>query len=228
MRLQTLTLATAGAALLAPTTLPTPAASLTAPGARHRIAATDLLARVRDCAQISKGRYRSDAGTAATVPVCGTDQAVFWEADLDIDCDGQVTAHCNRAADPAFSAATAFQQSDGRHLNAEKLPYVVVPGPSSRWDYRASGIRGGAVAAVIYKDRVQYAVVGDTGPADIIGEASYATAKGLGVNPDPRVGGVPSGVTYIVFKDTVVKPIEDQDAAESEGERLAALFTAGG
>ncbi|MEU9387540.1 glycoside hydrolase family 75 protein [Streptomyces sp. NPDC048279] len=228
MRLQTLTLATAGAALLAPTALLAPAASLTAPGARHRITAPDLLARVRDCTEISKGRYRTDAGTAATVPVCGTEQAVFWEADLDIDCDGQVTTHCNRTADPAFSAATAFQQSDGRQLNAETLPYVVVPGPSSRWDYRASGIRGGAVAAVIYQDRVQYAVVGDTGPSDIIGEASYATAKGLGVDPDPLVGGVPSGVTYIVFKDSEVKPIEDGEAAQVEGERLAALFTEGG
>ncbi|WP_046727743.1 glycoside hydrolase family 75 protein [Streptomyces humi] len=225
MRVQTLTLAAAGAALLTPTTLPTPAASLTAHSDRHRITATDLLARVHDCKQVSKGRFRTDAGTAATVPVCGTDQAVFWKADLDIDCDGRVTAHCNRAADPAFSAATAFQQSDGRHLDAEKLPYVVVPGSSRRWNHRAYGVRGGAVAAVIYKGRVQYAVVGDTGPRDIIGEASYATAKGLDVNPDPRVGGVASGVTYIVFRDSAIRPIEDRETAEAEGERLAALFT---
>ncbi|MEU9453327.1 glycoside hydrolase family 75 protein [Streptomyces sp. NPDC048277] len=225
MRVQSLTLAAACAALLAPTTLPAPAVPLTAPGDRNRITATDLLARVRDCTQVSKGRYRTDAGTAATVPVCGTEQAVFWKADLDIDCDGRPTAHCNRAADPAFSAATAYQQSDGRHLDAETLPYIVVPAPSGRWDHRASGIRGGAVAAVIYKGRVQYAVVGDTGPRDIIGEASYATAQGLGVNPDPRTGGVPSGVTYIVFKDSEIKPIEDHAEAEAEGERLAALFT---
>ncbi|MFD8812490.1 glycoside hydrolase family 75 protein, partial [Streptomyces sp. NPDC059627] len=209
MRVQSLTLAAAGAALLAPAALPVPAASFAVPGDRHRITATDLLARVRDCAQVSRGRYRSDAGTAATVPVCGNRQVVYWKADLDIDCDGQVTAHCNHHADPAFSAATAYQQSNGRQLNAEKLPYVVVPGPSGRWNHRRSGIRGGAVAAVIYKDRVQFAVVGDTGPCDIIGEASYATAKALGVNPDPQVGGVPSGVTYIVFKDSAVQPIED-------------------
>ncbi|MBW8794464.1 MAG: glycoside hydrolase family 75 protein [Streptomyces sp.] len=224
MRVQSLTLAAAGAALLAPATLPTPAASYAAPGDRHRITATELLARVRECTQVSRGRYRSDADTAATVPVCGTRQAVFWKADLDIDCDGQRTSHCNRRADPAFTATTAYQQSNGRQLNAEKLPYVVVPGPSGRWNHWAAGIRGGAIAAVIYKDRVQYAVVGDTGPRDIIGEASYATAKALGVNPDPRVGGVPSGVTYIVFKDSGVRPIEDRAAAEAEGERLAEQF----
>ncbi|WP_316767164.1 glycoside hydrolase family 75 protein [Streptomyces sasae] len=225
MRVQLLTLAAAGAALLAPTTSPIPVGPLMAPGARHRITATDLLDQVRDCTQVSRGRYRTDAGTAATVPVCDTEQAVFWKADLDIDCDGRPTAHCNRAADPAFSAATAYQQSDGRHLDAETLPYIVVPAPSGRWDHRASGVRGGAVGAVIYKGRVQYAVVGDTGPRDIIGEASYATAQGLGINPDPRAGGVPSGVTYIVFKDSVIKPIEDQAEAEAAGERLAALFT---
>ncbi|MEU2778787.1 glycoside hydrolase family 75 protein [Streptomyces sp. NPDC007162] len=227
MRVQTLTLAAAGAALLTPTTLPTPAASLTAHGDRHRITATDLLARVHDCTQVSRGRYRTDADTAATVPVCGTDRVVFWKADLDIDCDGRATAHCNRAADPAFTAATAFQQSDGRHLNAEKLPYVVVPGPSRRWDPRAYGIRGGAVAAVIYKGRVQYAVVGDTGPRDIIGEASYATAKALDMDADPRSGGVPSGVTYIVFRDSKVSPIENRETVQAQGERLAAQFTDG-
>ncbi|MEU9339609.1 glycoside hydrolase family 75 protein [Streptomyces sp. NPDC048278] len=230
MRVQSLTLAAAGAALLAPATLPAsvPAASYAAPGGRHRISAADLLARVRECTQVSRGRYRSDANTAATVPVCGTRQAVFWKADLDIDCDGQRTAHCNRSTDPAFTAATAYQQSNGRQLNAEKLPYVVVPGPSGRWNHRKSGVRGGAVAAVIYKGRVQYAVVGDTGPRDIIGEASYATAKALGVNPDPRAGGVPSGVTYIVFKHSAVEPIENRAEAEAEGERLAEEFTEGG
>ena len=43
---------------------------------------------------------------------------------------------------------------------------------------------------------------GDTGPENIIGEASYAIAKTLGINPDPAVGGADSGVTYIVFKST--------------------------
>ncbi|MFD8417738.1 glycoside hydrolase family 75 protein, partial [Streptomyces sp. NPDC059668] len=75
-----------------------------------------------------------------------------------------------------------------------------------------------------YQDRVQYAVVGDTGPRRIIGEASYATAKALGIRADPRDGGTPSGVTYIAFKNSMVKPIEDHAAAVAEGERLASRF----
>lgn len=57
---------------------------------------------------------------------------------------------------------------------------------------------------MIHGDRVQYAVVGDTGPRDIIGEASYATAKSLGIRPDPRGGGTDDDVTYVVFPDSGV------------------------
>ncbi|MFF9299101.1 glycoside hydrolase family 75 protein [Streptomyces sp. NPDC014764] len=194
------------------------------PGPSAPVTAADLLARVNGCTPVSKGRYRKDRGRAATVPVCGTREAVYWKADMDIDCDGRPGRHCNAATDPHFSSSTAFAQSDGRALSSEKLPYVVVPAPSSLWDYREHGVRGGSVAAVVYRDRVSYAVVGDTGPADIIGEASYAAAKTLGIDPDPRSGGTPSGVTYIVFKNSRVTPLEDREAAETRGERLAREF----
>ncbi|MES9523607.1 glycoside hydrolase family 75 protein [Streptomyces capoamus] len=233
MRFPSLTLAAAGAALLTPAFLPAPATAVPAgerPAARGEgtVAAADLLARAGTCTELTQGRYRTDAGGPATVPVCGTRDAVFWTADLDVDCDGRPTPHCNSATDPVFAATTAFQQSDGRQLSAEDLPYIVVPAPSSRWDYRAHGVQGGSVAAVVHGDRVQYAVVGDTGPSDLIGEASYAAAAGLGIDPDPLVGGVPSGVTYIVFRGSRISPIEDHAAAVAEGERLARLFVAGG
>ncbi|AWW41101.1 MULTISPECIES: glycoside hydrolase family 75 protein [Streptomyces] len=237
MSVRFLTLAAASVALLAPTVPPT------APGQpgkghllRHQptavqhegaVSAAELLARVRDCAPVSAGRYRTDGGTPATVPVCGTPDAVFWQADMDIDCDGRPGDRCNSSTDPYFSAGTAFQQSDGRHLDAETLPYVVVPVPSAVWDHRDHGVRGGSVVAVVHGDRVQYAVVGDTGPHDIIGEASYATAQALGINPDPKGGGTDSGVTYIVFKDSQAVPIESHASAVQIGERLARGFVDG-
>ncbi|GAA3251544.1 hypothetical protein GCM10010469_11150 [Streptomyces labedae] len=217
---------TTGSATPAPTESgPSPSGSgPSAPATPAPVTAADLLARVSGCTPVSKGRYRKDRGRAATVPVCGTREAVYWKADMDIDCDGRPGRHCNAATDPHFSSSTAFAQSDGRALSSEKLPYVVVPAPSSLWDYREHGVRGGSVAAVVYRDRVSYAVVGDTGPADIIGEASHAAAKSLGIDPDPRSGGTPSGVTYIVFKDSRVTPLEDREAAETQGERLAREF----
>ncbi|MFF1449299.1 glycoside hydrolase family 75 protein [Streptomyces sp. NPDC058274] len=229
MRVQSLTLAAASAALLAPTTLPTATATAAprshAPAAREgSVLASELLAEVRDCAPVSKGRYRPDDGVPATIPVCGKQGAVFWKADMDIDCDGRPGARCNARTDPLFSSSTAFQQSDGRHLDAETLPYIVVPSAGPIWNHRDHGVRGGSVAAVIYQDRVQYAVVGDTGPRELIGEASYATAEGLGIRSDPRGGGTDSGVTYIVFKNSSVSPIENHRAAVTQGEALARKF----
>lgn len=186
--------------------------------------AADLLAAVSSCDRISNGIYRTDASAPPSVPVCGKKDAVFWTADLDIDCDGQVTTACNTETDPGFQGDTAFHTSGDRPLNARDLPYVVVPSRSSVWDFGKSGIAGGSVVAVIHAGRVEYAVVGDTGPAGIIGEASYATAKALGIDPDPKGGGAASGVTYILFKDSVVSPIEDHRAAVAAGETLAREF----
>ncbi|MFJ2112654.1 MULTISPECIES: glycoside hydrolase family 75 protein [unclassified Streptomyces] len=188
------------------------------------VSAAALLARAGDCVQVSQGLYRTRDSTPATVPVCDAKGAVFWKADMDIDCDGQITEHCNLGTDPYFQDTTAYTQSDGRPLNAETLPYIVVPTPGWIWNYRSSGIRGGSVAAVIHANKVQYAVVGDTGPSGIIGEASYATARALGITADPSGGGVPSGVTYIVFKDSRVSPLEDHDAAVRLGNELARKF----
>ncbi|MFD5160701.1 glycoside hydrolase family 75 protein [Streptomyces hawaiiensis] len=226
MRVQSLTLAAASAALLAPTTPPA-ASPQPAVGRESTVSAAELLAKVRDCTRVSRGRYRSDNGAPANIPVCGTRDAVFWKADMDIDCDGRPGPRCNRRTDPYFAPSTAYAQSDGRPLSAEQLPFIVVPAPSGLWDYRDHGIGGGSVVAVVYRDRVRYAVVGDTGPQGIIGEASYAAAKALGIRADPHGGGVPSGVTYIVFKNTKVSPIEDHAAAVTEGERAARRFADG-
>ncbi|GGX01810.1 hypothetical protein GCM10010297_24330 [Streptomyces malachitofuscus] len=260
-RVQSITLAMAGVALLAPPAPPaapqprtepaarradpvpvrraTPApvrrtdpaparrADRGAPGRAEPVTAAELLARVSACTPVSRGRYRKDQGARATVAVCGSRDAVFWKADMDIDCDGRPGPRCNAGTDPYFSPSTAFAQSDGRPLSAEALPYVVVPAPSGVWNYRTHGVRGGSVAAMVYRDRVRYAVVGDTGPAGIIGEASYAAAESLGIDPDPRAGGTPSGVTYIVFKNSEVTPIEDRTAAVTEGRRLAREFVDG-
>ena len=70
---------------------------------------------------------------------------------------------------------------------------------------------------------------GDTGPNDIIGEASYATAKALGINPDAKAGGVGGKVvTYIAFlgKKAVPKDIEDQNETKSLGMSLASQVIA--
>ncbi|MFF4905755.1 glycoside hydrolase family 75 protein [Streptomyces sp. NPDC001260] len=227
MRLRTLTLAAAsGAALLAAGVLPANASGTARPATAQEgsVSAADLLAKVTSCSQVSNGKYKTDDETSATIPVCGKNGAVFWKADMDIDCDGQRTSKCSESTDPWYQDDTAFHQSDGRPLRADSLPYVVVPSSSSIWNYSAAGIKGGGVVAVIYHNKVEYAVVGDTGPTKIIGEASYATANALGIDPDPETGGTDSGVTYILFKNSQVSPIESHSAAVTLGDKLAKQF----
>jgi hypothetical protein len=241
VRTRTVALATAlGTVLLVPGALSPEAATApvrqgdakarSAPGNAPdgAVTAAQLLAAVRGCTtQVSRGRYRTDASAPrATVPVCAGPGEVHWEADMDIDCDGRPGPHCNRNTDPHFLAQTAFSQSDGRYLSAEELPFVVVPAPGPRWRYADHGVRGGSAAAVVYRDRVLYGVVGDVGPAEVIGEASYAAAEALGIPSDPRTGGAPSRVTYIVFTGTRVRPIESHRAAVVEGEQRAGALVA--
>ncbi|MFG2126378.1 glycoside hydrolase family 75 protein [Streptomyces sp. NPDC048751] len=227
MRMRPLTLVvTCSAALLTAGVLPATATGAPSPTSAQEgtVSAADLLAKVSGCSQLSNGKYRTDDETSATVPVCGKNGAVFWKADMDIDCDGQRTSKCNEDTDPWYQDDTAFHQSNGKPLKADSLPYVVVPSSSSIWNYSGAGIKGGGVVAVIYNNKVEYAVVGDTGPTKIIGEASYATAKALGIDPDPESGGTDSGVTYILFKNSQVSPIENHNAAVTLGNRLAQQF----
>ncbi|MBB4686539.1 glycoside hydrolase family 75 protein [Amycolatopsis jiangsuensis] len=216
---------------LAAAVLPAALASAATPSGSRPAAgpsAEQLLAKTTGCDQISNGKYKTDEDAAdAGVAVCDGGSAVFWKADLDIDCDGQRTSQCNEDTDCCFQPDTAFHQSDGQPLNAAELPYIVVPSSSDIWDYQSANLHGGGSCAVIYNGKVEYAVIGDTGPDEIIGEASYATANDLGINPDPSNGGTDSGVTYICFKDSEVNPIEDHAAATSTGEDLATQFVNG-
>lgn len=204
--------------LLVASLFPTATAAAAAP------TAAQLLAKTQSCSQISNGEYKTDEETSRTVSVCGANGAVFWQADMDIDCDGQRTSQCNEDTDCCFYPDTAFHQSDDQPLNAAKLPYIVVPSASSTWNYSSSGLKGGGSCAIIYHNKVVYAVIGDTGPTDIIGEASYATAQALGIDPDPSTGGTDSGVTYLCFRNSTVSPIENHDKATSTGQSLAAQF----
>jgi hypothetical protein len=150
--------------------------------------------------------------------------AVYFKADMDIDCDGQRSDVCNSHTDGAYQSQTAATDSGGDPLDAASLPYLVLPGASSRWSFSASDIKLGSVAAVIYNGKMEFGIVGDIGPKAIIGEASYAMAKSLGIDPNPSTGGVDSGVTYVVFTGSsgVVGTNEDHEEAFLIGRLRAA------
>src|SRR6266581_2380335 len=56
--------------------------------------AAELLAKLATCTSIG-GPYSIDASEPATVSICSATNAVFWTADLDVDCDGVMSTQCN-------------------------------------------------------------------------------------------------------------------------------------
>lgn len=184
-------------------------------------AALQKLAGCTEITTATNGRYKLDAvSSVADVKVCSNAGGIHFTADMDIDCDGKATAVCNASTDKSFLPQTAGVDSLGNPLDSSVVPYVVVPGVSSRFDYRARGIKMGSLAVVFYKGKLIYGVVGDVGPTAIIGEASYAMANAHGINPNPSTGGTASGVTYLIFSgpQNVVSKLEDVNEAKTKGE----------
>lgn len=198
-----------------------------APGA---IAPADVLAKLAGCAnELTNGRYKTDSSGSvpADIPVCGAKNAVYFVADMDIDCDGKQTTTCNKSTDPDYQSQTAATDSTGKPLDAAALPYVVVPGASTRWDYRASGLKMGSVVLVIYSGKMEFGILGDVGPVSGIGEASVAMAKAVGIDPDPRTGGVDGKtVAYLAFTGAsgVVTKNESHDEAVTIGQKRLVQF----
>lgn len=198
-------------------------AGIREPGKIIAPTAAELVDRIASCDQVVGGPYAAGSSQPANISVCGLPNAVFWTADLDVDCDGKVSTKCNLMTDPWFMGQTAGTDSSGDPLDAAALPYVVIPGRSTRFDYRATGLAMGSVVAVVHGDAVVYGVLGDVGPTAYIGEASYRMAELLGIDPDPRVGGTADEVSYIAFTGdgARVEIMEDHEEATSLGVVLA-------
>lgn len=190
--------------------------------------AAELLGKLATCTRVG-GDYATDSGGTQNIPICGLTGAVFWKADLDVDCDGKTSTQCNTSTDPSFQNQTSATDSHGDPLDAATLPYVVVPLASTRFDYTAAGLEFGTVIAVIYNNNVEYGVFGDEGPSSIIGEASYRMAQLLAIDPDPSTGGADSGIAYIAFtgSSAVVPVIEDHAMAAQLGIQKARALLAG-
>ena len=193
--------------------------------------AQQLLNRVhKGCPVVSKGKYKTDDDAkSAIVSICKAGKAYVWNADMDVDCDGVKTSHCNSHTDCCYQGDTSFHTSKGKPFQADLTHFYVIPLPSSRFSYTKAGIKPGSVAALVYNNKVLYAVFADEGPSNIIGEASYATNRDLGINPNPKTGGIDCTGTscpiwYIVFPGVVPSPIESNSAIDSKGSAAAQAF----
>ena len=188
------------------------------------------------CAKVvSKHPYKMDldkqdpdnlAGLKADI--CGLNGAVYWVADMDIDCDGHPTpGKCEKSKDLYFLEDTNVHGPNGA-LTAAQDPYVVIPidfaCPSDAHFPDFPGLQPGATVAVIFGKKIFYGVFGDCGPPEIIGEGSYALAEKFGIPPSAINGGaLGRTVTYIVFTGagTVAKDITNQAEVQTLGDTLA-------
>lgn len=188
--------------------------------------AAQLLALTQHCDAASNGNYASYTGGPNNVVICRLNGAYHYTTGMHIDCDGQSKPECAKA--PNRGSGTAVAQSDGRALDPVHIPFIVLPEPSATFNYKTADIKEGAVVVVLYNGQMAYGIFGDTGATDTIGSASYGMAQALGINPDPVSGGVPNGVSYIVFTgaQAVTGAAEDHQAAVTLGQTLAAKLVA--
>ncbi|MBL8683175.1 MAG: glycoside hydrolase family 75 protein [Myxococcales bacterium] len=184
---------------------------MTMPGGSSALASA-VLDRTQSCAPLSGApRYAKDSGGTRNVPICQSGSAIWFRADMDIDCDGGSSAQCR--SDPYYQSQTSGTSSTGRPLDASTLSFVVIPLDTDGFSFSARNVKMGTVAAIVYAGRIVYGIVGDAGPRGVIGEASAKTAELLGINASPISGGVESGVTYVVFPG--VRVTRNEDAAEA-------------
>jgi hypothetical protein len=206
------------------------------------LARTPLADKAHPCKTPTNGKAYAldtsagDPDQGKTAEMCKLNGAVYWVADQDIDCDGKMSPVCPGTPpnqDCCWQPQTSFGvDADGTvNPNGDKnnsfssadTPYVVIPQDNT------SGISPGTVVAVVYGDKVAFAVFADTGPTTLIGEGSVALANALGYPSSPANGGVDgNAVTYIAFtgNGTVPANVADRATIDALGNQLLKDFLA--
>lgn len=82
-----------------------------------------------------------------------------------------------------------------RFVNSKEIPYIVLPVG------RRGGAKLGDFSVVVNRKNgnISYAIFADLGPKHKIGEGSIAIARSLGINSNPKFGGVANGIVYVIF-----------------------------
>jgi hypothetical protein len=137
---------------------------------------------------------------------------LFFDSELQLDTDGAPEL----AGDRTQQSDTSQHYRDGKPINANRVPYFVLPLPTN-WP-KQFGIGLGDLAAVIFGGRVAFAVFADFGPKNLLGEGSVELFRQLGeerVRHDGIVRdvGMGPGVITIVFPKSGAVADRDSEAA---------------
>ena len=94
------------------------------------------------------------------------------DSNLDLDSDGSSFS----AQDATGQSGTSLRMPGGKPVDANAVPFFVLPLAFAH----AHGMNLGDFAAVLYKDKVAFALFADVGPTNKIGEGSIALHRALG------------------------------------------------
>jgi Fungal chitosanase of glycosyl hydrolase group 75 len=171
-----------------------------------------------------------------TISLYATSKAVFFEADMDIDCDGSNNGICS-GTDPSHQNQLSCDilgkcsMDNSGPIDAAGTPFYVIP-VDTPFSYKARGIAIGQIAAVINRKSNPVSIVyapflDEDGVNQEIGEASAAMAGLLGVPNNPNTGGQDTGLVYIIFRGaggrlTTIADMADHQKAITLGQALAA------
>lgn len=132
---------------------------------------------------------------------------LYFDSLLNLDTDGSIYF----SQDGQGQNATSIQNSDGSPIDADAVPYFVLP---EHGFYQQFGIKLGDVAAVIYRDKIEFAVFADQyGHQHLeeqLGEGSIALHRFLGhetITPDGQLidEAIDGDVITIVFPNSGIE-----------------------
>lgn len=114
-----------------------------------------------------------------------------------------------------------YSETDPEYwLDSRKVRYIAVP--ETVWT--AAGVGKGDLAYVfdLETGKSSFAIVGDWGTENTLGEGSIALAKALGIDSDPRTGGQDNGISYVVFPRSATHPSwpRNPDEMKRQAEKL--------
>ena len=128
------------------------------------------------------------------------DPGVVWR-ELITTCDDQIY----RIKERGLHNYTKTNLRNRSFLLADRDPFVVLPVPWVKQN-AAWSAKPGDYAAVIYKDKIYPALLGDAGPSDKVGEASLRLARELNPKANGKTRAISElTVTYLFFPKTATK-----------------------
>jgi hypothetical protein len=156
-----------------------------------------------------------DSGTKTIDPT-------YFVAGMAINSDGDCGAACNAFAAEHSNTTSLMHPDTHRPLDPTVIPFIALPIGQTR-DSQIS--LGDIYAAYNTKNKkMAFAIFGDLGPRNRLGEGSIALARKLGIPAESPSGGTSEGIIYIGFPKSRINSHISPELIEAEGKKLFEIW----